>query len=331
MTDIHQVIVKNVPPKGLDVVAATVTRSQIQDLSQYIPKKRPKEFNGVYLTKFLHNSGKIGLRFTFDDGTDQFGRKAIKTHTLIIDNSFYNANTALYFISPLLNKSLTVEGSSLLRFEDFESIEPHPISSKLVETLLCKKHVSLESKSEQSPYSLIHIFSTLDRIIPPLLTSRFSFQTFIDQSQISDAKKISLVYSNSDIANSIALDQIKDQVSEYPTVRALTDSLHDLPTLRGLQKQIFLGIPEKRLNFRIHLRFGIKTFAHIKKTLEMGLHVNDLIKIVDGPYRGKKAHIEEIDSDNDQLSVILIGKGSKRPITIPVSSVYLMEPLNSKE
>ena len=86
MTNIHQVIVRNNPPKGLDVVAATITKSQIQDLSQYIPKKRPSKFNEVYLTKFLHISGKIGLRFTFDDGTDQFGRKAIKTHTFIIDN-----------------------------------------------------------------------------------------------------------------------------------------------------------------------------------------------------------------------------------------------------
>jgi transcription antitermination factor NusG len=122
------------------------------------------------------------------------------------------------------------------------------------------------------------------------------------------------------------LDQIESQNSEFPTIRALTESLNDLSTLRGLQKQLFIGIPEKRLNFRIHWRFGIKTFSHIKKTLEMGLHVHDLIKIVDGPYRGKKAQIETIDSENGQLSVILVGKASKRPITISMSSVFLIEP-----
>ena len=267
MTDIHQVIVRNIPPEGLDVVAATVAKSQIQDLSQYIPKKRPKSFNEVYLTKFLHSSGKIGLRFTFDDGTDQFGRKAIKTHTLIIDNSLYNAKSALYFISPLFNKSLSLEGNHLLKSEDFEDLEPLPLSSKLVELLLSKKHVVIESQSPRSPMSLIHMFCTLDRIIPPLLTSRFSFQTFIDQKLISATKNLNFVYSNTSIANSIDLDIIESQISEYPTIRALTESLTDLSILRGLQKQLFLGIPEKRLNFRIHLRFGKKTFYHIKKTL----------------------------------------------------------------
>ncbi len=330
MTDIHQVIVRNIPPKGLDVVKATVSKSQIQDLSQYVPKKRPKKFDEVYLTKFLHSSGKIGLRFTFDDGTDQFGRKAIKTHTLIIDNSIYNEKSALYFISPLFNGSLSVEGNRLLRSDDFENLEPLPLSSKLVEYLLCRKHIILESHVERSPSSLIHLFGTLDKIIPPLLTSRFSFQTFIDQSQVTDTKNINLVYSNTDISNSLNLDKIENLVSEYPTIRAITDAVQDLSALQALQKQLFLGVPEKRLNFRIHWRFGIKTFAHIKKTLELGLKTNDLIKIIDGPYRGKKATIDAIDTDNNHLSVVLVGKGSKRPINIPISSVYLVQSSEQK-
>ncbi|MHA1444535.1 MAG: hypothetical protein ACTSR4_07275 [Candidatus Hodarchaeales archaeon] len=85
MTAIHQVIVRNVPPKGLDVVAATISKSQILDLSQYVPSKCPEVFSDVFVTKFCHFSGKIALRFTFDDGIDQFGRKTIKTHTVIID------------------------------------------------------------------------------------------------------------------------------------------------------------------------------------------------------------------------------------------------------
>ncbi len=329
MTDIHQVIVRNIPPKGLDVVAATVSKSQIQDLSQYLPKKRPVQFDEVYLTKFLHSSGKIGLRFTFDDGTDQFGRKAIKTHTLIIDNSLYNEKSALYFISPLFNGSLKVKGNQLLHINDFDNIDPLPVSSKLVELLLCRKHFVLDSQSQQTPISLIHLFGTLDRIIPPLLTSRFSFQTYIDQTQISLLKDFDVVFSNSTIPNSIDLDTIQNQTSEYPTIRALTESVYDISILHGLQKQIFLGIPERRLNFRIHWRFGIKTFAHIKKTLELGLHINDIVKIIDGPYRGKKARVENLDDENNQLSVILIEKGSKRPITIPVSSVYLLQPHES--
>ncbi len=330
MTAIHQVIVRNLPPKGLDIVAATVNTSQIQDLSQYVPAKRPKDFDQVFVTKFLHISGKIGLRFTFDDGSDQFGRRAIKTHTLIIEPSFYNQKTALFFLSPLLNGKLTVEGHHLLQNDDFEDISPISVSSKLVEAILCRKRVHLESRDPQSPHSLIHLFGTLDRVIPPQLTSQFSFQTFVDQELDSELKDYSLVYSSSQIARSILLEEFEDQISEFPTIRALTESLPTLSDLRGLQKQFFLAVPEKRLNFRLHWRFGIKTFAHIRKTIEWGLHVNDLVKIIAGPYKGQKAYIQSIETENGLLSVVLKKNLSQTTVSVDTSSVYLVQSHNRK-
>lgn len=330
MTHIHQVIVRNLPPKGLDVVAATVTKSQIQDLSQYVPTKRPKNFDQVFVTKFFHSSGKIGIRFTFDDGKDQFGRKAIKTHTLIIDHAYYNEKSALFFLSPLLNGILTVEGQELLRMKDFEDIAPTSISSKLVELVLLKKNIKLVSMESQSPLSLIHLFGTLDRIIPPHLTSSFTFQTFTDKRLGSEIKKYSLIYSAENIANSIFLESIMEEKSEYPTIRALSEALNNLSLLRGLQKQFFLAVPEKRLNFRLHLRFGIKTFSHIRRTLEMGLDVDDLIKIVIGPYKGQKAIIKEIDSENEQLAVKLTKGATQSPIKIDIDTVYLIQKHNQQ-
>ncbi|MCK4848545.1 MAG: hypothetical protein KAT16_05955 [Candidatus Heimdallarchaeota archaeon] len=325
MTAIHQVIVRNIPPKGLDVVTATISKNQIQDLSQYVPSKCPEEFNNVFVTKFCHSSGKIALRFTFDDGIDQFGRRTIKTHTLIIDQSLYNKKTALYFLSPLINGHLTVEGNNLLTSSDFKDIPPSSVSSKLVEAIMSKKRVVLNSITKKSPLEIIHLFGTLDRIIPPQITSFFTFQSHIDQSLLSVFKKISLVYSDVKIDNALVLDSLESEKSEFPTIRALTEASLDLKVLRGLQKQFFLAVPEKRLNFRVHLRFGIKTFAHIRKTLEIGLHINDLVQVVVGPHKGEKAIIQTIDSENGILKVVLENDSSLRPITIAMSSVHLIQ------
>jgi len=324
MTAIHQVIVRNVPPKGLDIVTATISKSQIQDLSPYVPVKCPEKFNDVFVTKFCHFSGKIALRFTFDDGIDQFGRKTIKTHTLIVDQSLYNKKTALYFLSPLINGHLTVEGNNLLTTSDFTDIPPSSVSSKLVEAVISKKRVVLNSLTKKSPLSIIHLFGTLDRVIPPQLTSFFTFQSKIDQSLLTEFKKMSLVYSEVKIDKSLVLESLNSEESEFPTIRALTEALPNLDALRGLQKQFFLAVPEKRLNFRVHWRFGIKTFAHIRKTLEIGLHINDLVRIVVGPHKGEKASIQTIDSENGILEVLLENERSQNPITIALSSVHLI-------
>jgi len=325
MTAIHQVIVRNIPPKGLDVVTATISRSQIQDLSQYVPSKCPEKFSDVFITKFCHSSGKIALRFTFDDGIDQFGRKAIKTHTLIIDQSLYNKKTALYFLSPLINGHLTVEGNNLLTTSDFKDIPPTFVSSKLVEAVLSKKRILLNNSTNKSSLSIIHLFGTLDRIIPPQLTSFFTFQSQIDRTLLSEFKKISLVYSDVKIDNALVLDSLDSEESEFPTIRALTDAIPNLKVLRGLQKQFFLAVPEKRLNFRVHWRFGIKTFAHIRKTLEIGLHINDLVQIVVGPHKGEKAYVQSIDSENGILEVVLENDNSQIPISVAMSSVHLIQ------
>ncbi len=325
MTAIHQVIVRNIPPKGLDIVTATISKSQIQDLSQYVPSKCPEEFKDFFVTKFCHSSGKIALRFTFNDGVDQFGRKAIKTHTLIIDQSLYNKKTALYFLSPLINGQLTMEGNNLLKSNDFSDILPSSVSSKLIEAVMSKKRVILNSKNEKSPLSIIHLFGTLDRIIPPQLTSFFTFQSQIDQSLLSEFKEISLVYSDMKIDNALVLDSLESKESEFPTIRALTEALPNLENLRGLQKQLFLAVPEKMLSFRIHWRFGIKTFAHIRKTLEVGLHINDLVQIVVGPHKGRKASIQTIDSENGILEVVLVNDNPPRSISVAMSSVHLIQ------
>ena len=88
---------------------------------------------------------------------------------------------------------------------------------------------------------------------------------------------------------------------------------------------MFLAVPEKRLNFRIHWRFGIKTFAHVRKTLEVGLNINDLVQIVVGPHKGRKAIIQNIDSENGVLEVVLANDDPQSSINVAMSSVHLIQ------
>ncbi len=162
MEKINQVIVRDTPKKGLDVVATTLHKSQTQDISLFLSKEEPSEFSGIFLTKFQHPSGNIVLRFTFDDGIDFFGRQSIKTHTLIINNSFYNEKTAQYFISPLINGSMNIEENNILKMNDFEILETYPISSKFIELVFCKKRVQLTSQKKIDVLDLIQIFGTID-------------------------------------------------------------------------------------------------------------------------------------------------------------------------
>ncbi len=268
MGKIRQVIVRNTPEMGLDVVATTLHQSQTQNISLFIPEEECCDFNKVFLTKFQHSSGNVVLRFTFDDGIDHFGRQSIKTHTLIIDNSFYNEKTVQYFISPLINGSMNIEDNNILTLNDFETLDPYPISSKLIELIFCKKQLQLTSQHKIDPLNLIQMFGTLDRVIPPPLNPLFSFQTMVSPNHKKTLKKYSLVFLSEELPHSQPIEQFQLKESEFPSIQAISNSISDLSVLRQLQKKLFLGIPERWLSFRLQWRFGIKRFSHIRENLK---------------------------------------------------------------
>ncbi|MFX0185888.1 MAG: hypothetical protein ACFE95_22620 [Candidatus Hodarchaeota archaeon] len=268
MTDIHQIIIQNSPDKGLDVVASTLEKSQIVDIIQFVPKEIPIEFNQVFLTKFHHSSGKVALVFTFDDGVDHFGRRSIKTHTFLVKTSLYNEKTIQYFISPLVNGSMNLEENNILKSDDFEILSPYPVSSKLTELVFIKKHVHVSSQKTVDPVDLIQIFATIDRLIPPPLITHFSFQTMAPSNKKKDLKEKSLVYIPHKLSDTHLLEELQKESSEFLTIQALNDSLSSLSSLRQLQKQLFIDLPEKRLNFKIYRRFGINTILKIRRTIE---------------------------------------------------------------
>jgi hypothetical protein len=268
MAKVHQVIVRNTPEKGLDVVKTTLIGNQVHDISPFLPSGQPSDLSDVYLTKFKYSPSKIALRFTFDDGLDQFGRELIKTHTLIIDSAFYHEKTIQYFISPLINGSMSTENHNILKTNEFVAIDPYPISSKLVELSLSKKQVRLTSQSKLDSTDIIQLFSTIDRIFPPPLNLAFSFQTMAMPSIEKSYKGRSLVYSPKELPQIKLIEQLQNEKSEYLTIRDLTDALFDLSSLRQLQRELFLGIPEKKLRFKIHFRFGRKTFSKIRENLD---------------------------------------------------------------
>ncbi|MFX1504705.1 MAG: hypothetical protein ACFFDC_01200 [Promethearchaeota archaeon] len=268
MNKVRQVVVRNIPEKGLDVVATDLQRSQTQNISIYLPEEEPAEFDGVFLTKFYLSSGHVVLRFTFDDGMDNFGRQSIKTHSLIIENSFYNEKTLLYFISPLINGSMNVENNKIIKQKDFETLDTHPISSKITELAFCKKQIRLTSQKEINSLVLVQLFGTIDRVIPPPFNPFFSFQTIVSASHKKALKKYNLLFSNDKLSRSRQIEQIQVEKSEFPTIQAITDSISDLPSLRKLQKQLFLEIPERLLRLRLQWRFGIKKYSDTRENLD---------------------------------------------------------------
>ncbi|MFX1516770.1 MAG: hypothetical protein ACFFC6_10695 [Promethearchaeota archaeon] len=267
MEKIRQVIVRNIPEKGLDVVATNLHESQIQDISLFLPGEEPSNFDKVFLTKFHHSSGNIVLRFTFDDGIDSFGRQSIKTHSLIINDSFYIEKTPQYFLSPLINGSMNLDENRILKPDDFETLNTYPISSKITELIYCKKYLQLTSQKEIDSLVLIQLFGTIDRLIPPPLNPFFSFQTMVSPTHKKALKTFNLLFSPKKLPGFQEIEQVQSVKSEFSTIQTITDSVSNLPLLRQLQRQLFLEIPERWLRLRLQWRFGIKKFSDIRENL----------------------------------------------------------------
>ncbi len=336
MVELHQVIIQNTPEKGLDIVASTLEKSQICDIFQFLPTEIPSEFNKVYLTKFQSLPSKITLLFTFDDGIDQFGRKSIKTHTLVVDEAFYNKKTIQFFISPLINGIMNVEENNLLKPEDFRELAPYPVSSKIIELSYSKKHFHISSKLGIDEITLIQLFASLDRAIPPQLNSFFSFQTFVSPSKDKIIKNRSITYSPKILPNSYLLESLNSERSDCHTIQTITDSLDNLPLLRRLQNQLFLGLPEKRFNLKFHWRFGIKTLSQIRKALFLehvpqSLNIHDEVRILRGPFKGVRTVILNINHDRGEAMIELSSVDGITIFTIPISDVELIPPENAGE
>ncbi|MHA1227565.1 MAG: hypothetical protein ACTSR2_07215 [Candidatus Hodarchaeales archaeon] len=268
MNKIQQVIVRNIPEKGLDVIATTLIQPNIFDITPFIPEKETPDFDEVYLSKFQYSTNSIALRFTFDDGADRFGRPRFKTHTLIIDNSYYNDKSIQYFISPIVNGSLNSKEHVLLKDSDFENIEPPQISPGLIELIFIKKNLRLTKSGRFDPIYLIELFAALDRTIPPILNDRFTFQTMVSPLQKKVIKNRNLIFTREPITNSIDLDILKNKDSEYDLINKISQSLPDLSLLRKYQKELFINNSDKKLGLKIRLRFGIRKFSEIKKAIE---------------------------------------------------------------
>ena len=268
MAKVHQIIVRNTPERGLDIVNSTVGGTQIHDITPFLPSGVPSEFDDVYLTKFQYSPDSIALRFTFNDGEDRFGRELVKTHTLLIDSHYYNEKTIQYFISPLINGSMSTENHNILNTEDFEDIAISPVSSKLVELSFCKKQIKVTSISKRNSFDIIRLFGTIDRIIPPPLNPVFSFQTMSLPEIKKSYSNRSLVYFNKELRSSYTTEQLEQTDSDYSTIKALTEAASEVSRLRKLQKQFFLGVPERALRLKSHIRFGIKIISKIRENLD---------------------------------------------------------------
>ena len=329
MSDLHQIIVRSIPEKGLDIVATTLLQPNI-NITPFIPEQVNLGINQFCLTKFRYSSQSIGLRFTFNDGSDDYGRPRTKTHTFVIKNEFFQEKSIQFFISPIVLGYLTAGETKLLDLEDFREIPPYPISSRLVEQVLCKRQLILTSQREIPSLELIQIFGSIDRAIPPPFNPSFAFQTLISCEPEKVTKMLNLIYSPQNIANSVDLDQIMKVSSEYDSIRTLTEHLHELLFLRHFQRKLLFDIPEKLLGFKIRWRFGMKSFSEIRKMYEnemLGLRSGDEILILEGQFKGLSGKVISISQEKKLILVEILSSSSEQ-VSLPLDSVSLL-PVNT--
>ena len=112
------------------------------------------------------------------------------------------------------------------------------------------------------------MFGTIDRIIPPPLNPFFSFQTMSLPEIKKSYSNRSLVYFNKELRSSYTTEQLEQTDSDYSTIKALTEAASEVSRLRKLQKQFFLGVPERALRLKSHIRFGIKIISKIRENLD---------------------------------------------------------------
>jgi hypothetical protein len=227
-----------------------------------------------------------------------------------------------------VSESTKTEEDKLLTEKDFEIIPPIPVSSKLIEEVFCKKHLRITSQDTIDPLDLIQAFGTIDRAIPPSLNHSFSFQTNISPNNDELMKKRSVVYCPISSSQSILLEKIQRESSEYSTIRLLTDSLSDLSSLRRVQRNLFLNIPEKRLNLKFRWRFGIKTVSKIRKTFESRLDIDDTIKINQGSFKGRIGTITSISQAEGKVFIDLQDESDINSLVLNIDSV---DPVLIKE
>ena len=163
---------------------------------------------------------------------------------------------------------MSTENHNILYTEDFEDTAISPVSSKLVELSLCKKQIKVSSISKRNSFDIIRLFGTIDRIIPPPLNPFFSFQTMSSPEIKKSYSNRSLIYFNKELRSSYTTEQLEHAHSDYSTIKAITEAASDLSRLRKLQKQFFLGVPERTLRLKSHIRFGIKTISKIRENLD---------------------------------------------------------------
>jgi hypothetical protein len=159
----------------------------------------------------------------------------------------------------------------LLSAKDFELLTPFPVSSKFIELALCKKHVQINSKEIVDPLQLVQTFASIDRVIPPVFNRSFSFQTMVSPSDQKHYKKQSMVFSSKKLNQGVLLEDIQEDVSEFATIRTLSESVSNLYKLRQIQEKLIKDVPERRLNLKIRWRFGIKAFSDARRSFEDNL------------------------------------------------------------
>jgi transcriptional antiterminator NusG len=74
----------------------------------------------------------------------------------------------------------------------------------------------------------------------------------------------------------------------------------------------------------------IKKFLEVKK-IEIKINRGDVIEVTSGPFKNEKGKVTRVDEAKEEVTIELLEAAIPIPITVPIESVRVVEPIEKSE
>ncbi len=274
MNSLYQLVIRNVPTRGYDVIHKSEHVDRVLDVDDVV-----SEFLANYILNSPHpyfvkysqpESSYFTVGLVHPDGKDEHGRSVARVHLLFIDKRHYHQKALPYWISPLFHSVERLGTTILSLSKDFVTPRfPDFIPPRLVENILLRK--SSFYYLNRSPRELNLLAAFIDKMVPVMFNERFSI---ISASNTVHLKKIpSLTFLVNDEAPFNLSSSLEDyfQPSSYALINMLCESARDEEIREELNERMKKGLfdsdEDRRVFELMKWRFspkGIKTVIMYK-------------------------------------------------------------------